>query len=188
MYGFYICTEKYQDAVAYKNQRREIEPAIYNRRRLVELPIPNITPINRPNSQNVPIEELFLQIESEDQVANAIAATDDIFDDVSAQNDDDNGVENHVAPIEDVVRSETTNIKEEFVPIFGIGSANNIEFIELLQEEELVTIDDDISMMVTKNNAFPMPLNSTANDIIKRENDTISGNYPLNENVSCHFT
>lgn len=65
-------------------------------------------------------------------------------------------------------------IKLEPIPIFEMDRANSVEFDQLLLDEGIVEIDDDLTMTVE--NIFPMPLKSTSEGVIKRENDEISGN------------
>lgn len=80
-------------------------------------------------------------------------------------------------PTEDVA-----TIKLEPIPVFEMARANSVEFDQLLLDEGTVEIDDDLTMTVE--NIFPMPLKSTSEGVIKRENDEISGNKSYGLRVS----
>lgn len=74
-------------------------------------------------------------------------------------------------------------VKNEFVPLFDLHTANNEAIDELLDEPEEFDYGDDLTMMVGPS-GLPMPWASTEQKMIKRENDPMSGDIPFNEEVS----
>ncbi|XP_055312022.1 uncharacterized protein LOC129574267 [Sitodiplosis mosellana] len=72
-------------------------------------------------------------------------------------------------------------VKAEYVPLFNIHSVNNAAIDELLDDEpEEVICEDDVVMLIGQS-GVPLPMASTKDELIKRENDPISGNTPFNE-------
>lgn len=55
------------------------------------------------------------------------------------------------------------------------------------REDGVDVIDEDISITFVSTERFPLPMKSTVNEMIKRENDIISGNLPFNELVRAVF-
>lgn len=72
--------------------------------------------------------------------------------------------------------------KSEYVPLFDIHTGNNAEIDELLEEPEVIEWDEEVTMMVGKS-GVPQPMSVTADELIKRENDQLSGNIPFNLTV-----
>lgn len=75
------------------------------------------------------------------------------------------------------------DVKNEFVPLFDLHTANNDAIDELLDEPEEFVYGDDLTMLVGPS-GLPMPWASTEQRMIKRENDPMSGDIPFNEEVS----
>lgn len=75
----------FEDALAYKNQRRPVEPPVYNESRLNELPIPEIQPVN--NDENAAANETIGIVPN---VSNELAnqeAREVVFDQNGLQNE-----------------------------------------------------------------------------------------------------
>lgn len=77
-------------------------------------------------------------------------------------------------------------VKSEAVPMIEPCSSNSNELNGLFDEdnEEEDIYDDDITFIVNKTVGFAKPFNSTTQNLIKRENDIISGNMAFDETVS----
>lgn len=77
-------------------------------------------------------------------------------------------------------------VKTEYVPLFNIYSANNEAIDELLDDElepEEVNYGDDVVMLIGES-VVPLPLDSTKDELIKREMDPISGETPFDNKVT----
>lgn len=76
-------------------------------------------------------------------------------------------------------------VKHEYVPLFNIHSANNEAIDEVLDDElepEEVNYGDDVVMIIGQT-GVPLPLETTKDDLIKREMDPISGKIPFDNRV-----
>lgn len=74
-------------------------------------------------------------------------------------------------------------VEARCVPLFNNRVANTTEIEELLDEAEEIYCNEDIIMTIGQG-GVPKPFFATAEDIIKRENDKMSGNIPFNWSVS----
>ncbi|XP_055309118.1 uncharacterized protein LOC129573007 [Sitodiplosis mosellana] len=70
--------------------------------------------------------------------------------------------------------------KSNVVPLFNVHDANNDEIDQLLEEPEEIVYEDDVVIMVGRH-GLPKPMAATEDDMIKRENDQMTGNIPFNE-------
>lgn len=75
-------------------------------------------------------------------------------------------------------------------PVFGMHTDSLEEFNQLFAdqqdaEEDVVVVnkDGDVIMTIPKN-TFPIPIQVTYEDVVKRQNDWLSGNMPFNDSVS----
>lgn len=74
-------------------------------------------------------------------------------------------------------------VKTECIPVYGFYNSNIEEIssvLEVSSEQTHTCTYDDIEMSFEK---FPIPFKATERELIKRQNDVISGNLPFNENV-----
>lgn len=76
---------------------------------------------------------------------------------------------------------QVEQIKKEPLPLFEMTRENAAEVIELLEEDIEVKFDDDVTMTYKR---FPMPFKGVRDDLIKQENDAVSGNLPFSFRVS----
>lgn len=86
----------------------------------------------------------------------------------------------------DAVNIAGAQVKVENVPLYEIHTRNSDEIDALLDEPDEVRYcdsDDDLTMIIPKN-GIPKPLAATSDNVIKREDDLISGSIPFNTNVS----
>lgn len=77
-----------------------------------------------------------------------------------------------------------TECLAEYVPVYGFYNSNIEEIssvLEVSSEQTHTYTYDDIEMSFVH---FPNPFTATDKELIKRQNDVISGNLPFNENVS----
>lgn len=198
---------KYDDAVRYLNEHRNIGRPTYNHRRLKERPLPSH---GGSHSQD---NDLF---------SFAFDDSDDSDEDISIQNDTEQSLNetvstSHQGDINEmdvsVNEPETTNdnvseeavdfnsvlfnedehavvdpltpIKRE-VPLYEICAANNAEIDELLDEPTEFVFDDDVTIIIGKC-GVPKPWAITSDTLIKRQNDAMSGNIAFNSTVSVIF-
>lgn len=70
------------------------------------------------------------------------------------------------------------------VPVYGLINQNAAELSEIVGAQTYTYGDGDIVMTFTR---FAMPSHATPQELIKRENDRISGNIPFNETVRIQF-
>lgn len=73
------------------------------------------------------------------------------------------------------------NIKTEIVPLYE-HARNSAEIEELLDEPEVIDLSDGEEMIVSEI-GLPKPFGMTDENMIKRENDKITGNVPFNIKV-----
>lgn len=129
-------------------KRREIEPAIYNPRRLFEQPIPS------------------LNVETDSTSDFNPDVDDEMFD-----ADHDEAVMEFKAEPESVIE-----LAEE--DIDGLYDLIN-------ENEEITNSDDEIEMTV--DGVFSMPTQVSSHDLVKRQDDWLTGNLPFNDTVSIIF-
>lgn len=106
-------------------------------------------------------------------------------------------IENIVVNQNDVLANQSTDknttvsdplannntVKEEVVPLYDVHNNNCEEINHLLDEPEVHCFEDGMEMIVSVG-GIPKPLACTADKVIKRENDPISGSFPYNITVS----
>lgn len=74
-------------------------------------------------------------------------------------------------------------IKCEPVLLMEPCSSNRKQLNDLLETAVIEEVDDDMTIIVG-NKSFGAPFQTTAENLIKRENDPISGSVPYNNTVS----
>lgn len=88
--------------------------------------------------------------------------------------------------------SDTEDLEKEHESVGEVKAEKSVcvmqpvfleEFGELFAEKESILIDDDITIVIS-NNTIPMPIKVTQEDLVKRQNDWLSGNLPFNYSVS----
>lgn len=182
----------FDDALAFIYGHRNVEPAVYNHRRLKELPIP---PLDRQTNNSHETSA-----SSEDELENDgfdTTGNNESFVDVpNATNEKSNADSDIAAALNEVsiddtpldsnnLVSDPLAVKAESVPVYDIHQSNDAEIEYLLDEEEDINIDDDddeLSMHIGKG-GMPKPLWSTSDEVIKRENDKMSGDLPFSASV-----
>lgn len=91
--------------------------------------------------------------------------------------------EKDTSQTEDILVGEIVSnesLKREMVPLYGF---NCNEIFDLITEPNVEEIDEDLSIVIKPNSAFPKPWNCTQGGLVKRENDVLSGNIPFNNEV-----
>lgn len=89
------------------------------------------------------------------------------------------------------IKAETSAAISECVPVYGfydsnveeISSALNVSSVQNTEQNHVYTYDE-VEMSFLK---FPIPFKATDKDLVKRQNDIISGNLPFNENVKTNL-
>lgn len=188
---------------------RNVEPAVYNQRRLGELPLPSHQNDHSPadSSDN----DSFVN-DHENNDVNNISDADDIqhneaVDSASSadlsidaadisnngesaiettDNDESNGIDSNTNEIDPLAIESSLVPKTEpsaGVPLFNIHVGNRAEIEELLNEPEDDDDDDDV-IMIIGSSGIPRPWSTTSDDLIKRENDKMTGAIAFNQTVS----
>lgn len=106
-------------------------------------------------SPNPPIEQIFIRSE---------------FD-----------LDNENEAVDPEINNMNNSVKAEPTPVFVMDRANSLDLERLMLDKETIVLDDDLSMTIE--GSFPKPFNSTTDDLMKRENDKISGDKPYLESV-----
>lgn len=111
---------------------------------------------------------------SEDEMIDANVVNDEPLIDA----EDQNQCANEVDPLAHDER------KPEYVPLYEVSAPNNSEIDEiLLDEPQVIKYGDDVEILITET-GVPQPFGATLENMVKRENDAISGNVPYNIKVS----
>lgn len=212
----------YDDAVKFTQKQRKIEPAVYNDKRLNELPIPNID--QQADNSNESSENEFDELNDDDHVIDDNApnkvvseslgniSTDETIAEMETDEDQTNNGASHAnfEPQIDLmdgnflreeleadpllIGSERLQVKVEKDPI-DIHSENIDALEELLLNavnvpttDTLATEDDDDDVVFFIGAAgLPKPtiqIVDPISNLVKRENDTVTGNMPFNEDVN----
>lgn len=131
-----------------------------------------------------PLENIDLNaadsVGTDEQIGNNVDNgndTEPLIDQSTDESDNNNAVD-PLANIE--LRSQ---VKAESVPLYENYTRNSAEMDTLLDEPEEIFCDEDMTITIPKG-GIPKPLASTGDDMIKCENDKISGSIPFNANVS----
>lgn len=114
--------------------------------------------------------------DSNAQIQEELAWSDEsLLDEIANEN---------VSDIDPLANAEQqSQVKIEYVPLYEIHARNGSEMDELLDEPEVICLSDDEEMVIPES-GLPRPMATTTDDIVKRENDAISGNVPFNIKVS----
>lgn len=171
--------------------RRRINPPVYNKNRVHELPIPEI-PSNVSNIQC---------IAQNDNNETEVSADLCIQNDSSTQQHDSNEpnaqyVDEPEISIEQYNEEANDSIVDDPLAISNISADEAKvciqliepsqgavdEIIDLLDEKEVVELDDMI--MIMNSTGIPRPIQTTTDGLIKHENDAISGNIAFKQMVS----
>lgn len=194
----FSCLECYVDAQKCLEHSRNVEPPVYNERCLNELPIPDIGNQSTNNSNdgfNDSIESNGLDEHTESSQIPLPIVTDEamIIDMDNSQNMND------MDPLGDTLLQNDTNsnqnlsdsaefdddtansVKTEYVPLFNVHCANNEAIDLVLDEPEEFFCNDDV-VMIIGTSGMPLPM-LTADNLIKRELDPMTGNIPFNSTV-----
>lgn len=205
--------EYYDDAVTFMVRLRNVEPAIYNQRRVAELPLPQLNNLAVSNDSFAENTESHDGIQADDVVNNDDLAhsanqntSDSVANDTQNENslnldlnssemnvaheynepsidfNDEEHQENLDSQIQEndplvIVKAES-NV--EFAPLFNIHVANAAEIEEALYESD----EDDDVVLVIGSGEMPKPLAATTDDLLKRQDDKMTGDVAFNETVS----
>lgn len=191
-----------EDAEECLEQRRTIEPPVYNENRLKEKPIPEIPFEEMPDFSNISIEdrdETSSEISIDEEVDGTLAAGRDPLSNslsgkpIAEPNLDSTNEAQQlnlaIEPANEIQQSNTVEINENaiteddkgLVPLFN--PVNDADVNDLLDDIEIDEYDEDVTMFIASA-GLPKPMQSTATNLIKRENDSISGNIAFNVVVS----
>ncbi|XP_055308738.1 uncharacterized protein LOC129572728, partial [Sitodiplosis mosellana] len=76
--------------------------------------------------------------------------------------------------------ANNVDVKPVFQEILIERTENDSDLDDILSEEKEVVLDEHVTMLVGPH-GIPKPLATTTDDLLKRENDGMSGNIPFNE-------
>lgn len=79
--------------------------------------------------------------------------------------------------------ANNVDVKPDFQEILIERTENDSDLDEILSEEKEVVLDEHVTMLVGPH-GIPKPLATTTEDLLKRENDGMSGNIAFDERVS----
>lgn len=174
-YAFIIV--EFDDAVHYVETHRNMKPRIYNRKRQFERPLPNL------EFENDNYRHLNMDIEPElssHQVHNSLNEVEiELGDRVGA-----NGTENAVTSEMDPLSIDDTEIDIKPDPLI-LFEANRDQIENLLSgatELDESSSTEEIVFLIDGTD-FPMPMQCDSHDLVKRENDEMSGNISYNDKV-----
>lgn len=105
-----------------------------------------------------------------------VSLIEPLIDQITNENPDE------MDPLENI--GHEIQIKPELVPMYEIHAGNASEVNELLDEPETVYLSDDDGEMIIPETGLPKPFGTTQENIVKRENDPITGNVPFNVEVN----
>lgn len=189
---------KYIDAVAEQNRLRNVEPAVYNARQLTEAPLPdlnqniveqnlenaNANNIVEPNLENAHannnIEPNLENIENQGHGDSVVSSSlDDLnnTNDVSSNQKDDVSSSNSVSCSENEEKPELHLLQRA-----DLAEINAILYAEISDSEEdgaegaIGGKSDDEVEIILLGSIFPQPVQYSCDGLIKRDEDTISGN------------
>lgn len=153
-------------------------PAIYNEERVLERPIPNIgEPVNELDQQ---IKQEFIELDAFD-----FGKLVQIMDD-----DNDQAEQEDLEQNEPIVENPST-MQEPLESSNAVGSQN--VSINPIMEDPLELAnggdpnDDSDIALLSFDGEFPKPMQLANGDLVKRENDCISGNLSFTDRVSTFF-
>lgn len=91
--------------------------------------------------------------------------------------------------LNDVTANSASNIsivaKLEPLPLYEACSSNGMELEELLDDDEIIDeYDEDVTFYIRRKTGFVKPLKTDSNDLVKHENDIVTGNMSYNITVS----
>lgn len=170
---------EFEDAVQYMVTHRNQRPSIYNSRRCFELPLPNLE-LGDDDDEDVNIsdhDKSVLNRTCDSPVTNFLANFDEgeieltLFDDINGSDHVDT---NQTDPFDD----PEIDIKPDPLILFK----ENQNLIESLLSEPHEP-DKNAELIFPKDCIMPMPIRIDSNDLVKRENDEMSGNLSFNEKV-----
>lgn len=191
----------YDDAVEFMDQRRNIEPPIYNNNRLKEFPIPNIN-IQDNREENTQDDE-----DSEVSIASIAENHQDSSnlqneDNSSGNNVDANGSIETQSGIDEIETTVDFNIDENSndgdpllivasdvevkygsIELVSVHAGNSGAIDGLLDEPEIVNYDEDVVILIGQH-GLPKPKQYTNDNLLKREGDEVTGTMPYNITVS----
>lgn len=174
------CADDYNDAQQYLYKRRLIDPPIYNAKRLREVPIPLIPPINGSVSE---VEITETEVGDEDEVS-----MEQIIEKPSNQIDPlafafIGSAETLPTDVSNITDESLSNDVKVFIPLIEPNKTNCDAIIDLLDDKEVIEMDG--ITMIVNSYGIPQPLKSTVDGLIKQENDPISGDIPFQSKVSA---
>lgn len=181
---------------------RNVEPPVYNKSRLNELPVPDIGVQNHAIDNSIhdsAVNDDAFEMDQNDHVENGHFSSSDITDEIPMNEMNNSQNINDADPLADTLQDSTNlndnlnasavidqstsqRVKLEYVPLFDIHSANNGEIELLLDEQEEIVCNEDVVMMVGQS-GIPPPWEATNDGFIKRQSDPMSGNIPFNTSV-----
>lgn len=184
------------DSIDTDDIEAEISTSSLHESQIEQIPIEEVinttqdVSVNSDNTSSNDIDPLALDSNATIPRANADVGTSDqiVVEATNAcdaeplveQSTHENVVDSSIDPLINV------QVKAEKVPLYEIHTRNNEEINELLDEpvEIYCDNDDELTMIISKD-GLPKPFAATEDDMIKRENDPISGNIAFNEEVNA---
>lgn len=195
--------DRLEAAEQYLEQCRLNEPPVYAEKRLKEKPIPEI-----PNEELPEVANTSMEDDDETAIETSIETTIATLSETSIDEEVDHTLATETDPLADSLSGnpipgpncDSTNEAQQsnpagannainvddksLVPLFD--PVNRAEVDELLDAIEIVTKYEGVTMIITSG-GLPKPMQSTADNVIKRENDSISGNISFNVDVSINL-
>lgn len=173
----------YEDAVEYMNSHRNIEPAIYNEARLLEIPIPEFHQVEEVevHADNDGSLEANLVADVSTSQGDNTSAIDPLS--VEPENTNENELENH---------ETNQNEQKSNIPLLGLRVANNNNVLNFIEDDdeddvEIISFEGEQFEMTLGRKGFAMPQIMLPDERIKRENDEISGSEPYYFTVSINI-
>lgn len=170
------------DAIDYLDKKRGgIGPALYNKRRAYEQPVPNVNP--------PPLVDEANQFEAEYINGSQNDTQDKSQDESGGENQSESENEsvstNAPEPMAEVLLDIQHNIKDE--NIARLTADDEALFTNIITDNDTDDDDEPIFEEIAAD-VFPKPIKCVEQSLIKRDDDCLSGNRPYNDTVSeNHF-
>lgn len=174
----YLILDNFEDALDWqKNRRPFIAPALYNKKRLFEQPIPII----EPNAHAIEMEAENVPAVLVPVIAEVFGGISDYEDDSLTEYDQDNLYVDEVKIEPNLFRMNDAD--QQALD----GFLNELEDQQDVEENEDESDDEfvfaDLLGNVVDNLNLPGPIDCNVDGLVKRENDKMSGAIPFRESV-----
>lgn len=170
---------EFDDAVQYMVTHRNQRPSIYNSRRRFEQPLPNLE-LEDDDNENVNISDhdksvLNRTCDSPVIIFDEAEFEMPLFDNINGSDHVDT---NRTDPLYLALNDSEIDVKPDPLILFE----ENQNLIENFLSEAHES-DKNAEIIFPKDCIIPMPIRIDSNDLMKRENDEMSGDLSFNEKV-----